>query len=64
MRRHLHVECKFYIHINMLLLQESVRIFQSMVGQEDNEEERRTNLHQRWIIPGPARTLKTTEQHL
>jgi len=47
MRRHLHVECKFYIHINMLLLQESVRIFQSMVGQEDNEEERRTNLHQR-----------------
>jgi len=30
----------------MLLLQESVHIFQSTVGQEDNEEERRSNLHQ------------------
>jgi len=27
MRRQLHVECKFYIHINMLLLQESVTHF-------------------------------------
>jgi len=35
MRKQLHVQCKFYIHINMLLLQESVRIFQSVVGQED-----------------------------
>ena len=35
MRRQLHVEFKFYIHINMLLLQESVCIFQIMVGQED-----------------------------
>jgi len=35
MRRQLHVELKFYIHIDMLLLQESVHLFQSMVGQED-----------------------------
>jgi len=48
----------------MLLLQESVHIFQSTVGQEDSEEERRSNLHQKWIIPGPACILKTAEQHL
>ena len=43
----------------MLLLQESVHVFQSLVGQEDNEEERRTNLHQKWIIPGPACILNS-----
>ena len=43
----------------MLLLQESVHVFQSLVGQEDNEEERRTNLRQKWIIPGPACILNS-----
>ena len=42
-----------------MLLQESVHVFQCLVGQEDNEEERRMNLHQKWIIPGPACILNS-----